>query len=119
MTREIAHQQSFEKALYSIEPNFPPGKPAGIPEFADAYVNTSQGEADMRGPWNSDQDFRYISDREQHLAMDGGDGMGSVKLKPDQTAAVEQMATRLKSNREINPMTGAMLGRGQSEQPRH
>ncbi len=26
MTREVAHQKSFEKALYSIEPNFPPGK---------------------------------------------------------------------------------------------
>ena len=24
MTREVAHQKSFEKALYSIEPNFPP-----------------------------------------------------------------------------------------------
>lgn len=119
MTREIAHQQSFEKALYSIEPNFPPGKLAGMPEFANAYVNTSQGEADMRGPWNNDEDFRYISDREQHLAMDGGDGMGSVKLKSDQTTAVEQMATRLKSNRDINPMTGAMLGRSPSEQPRH
>jgi Mn-containing catalase len=119
MTREIAHQQSFEKALYSIEPNFPPGKLAGMPEFANAYVNTSQGEADMRGPWNNDEDFRYISDREQHLAMDGGDGMGSVKLKSDQTTAVEQMAMRLKSNRDINPMTGAMLGRSPSEQPRH
>jgi Mn-containing catalase len=26
MTREIAYQKSFEKALYAIEPNFPPGK---------------------------------------------------------------------------------------------
>ena len=26
MTREVAHLQSFEKALYSISPNFPPGK---------------------------------------------------------------------------------------------
>lgn len=119
MTREIAHQQSFEKALYSIEPNFPPGKLPGMPEFANAYVNTSQGEADMRGPWNNDEDFRYIADREQHLAMDGGDGLSSVKLKSDQTRAVEQMATRLKSNRDVNPMTGAMLGRGESAQPRH
>jgi Mn-containing catalase len=29
MTREIAHQKSFEKALYSISPNFPPGKLPG------------------------------------------------------------------------------------------
>src|SRR4051795_4177657 len=33
MTREIAHQKSFEKALYAISPNFPPGKTAGDPRF--------------------------------------------------------------------------------------
>ncbi|MGE5387647.1 MAG: manganese catalase family protein, partial [Hyphomicrobiales bacterium] len=38
MTREIAHQKSFEKALYAIEANFPPGKLQGIPEYADLYV---------------------------------------------------------------------------------
>lgn len=26
MTREIAHRKPFEKALYAIEPNFPPRK---------------------------------------------------------------------------------------------
>ena len=31
MTREIAHQKSFEKALHSIQPNFPPGKQPGDP----------------------------------------------------------------------------------------
>ena len=53
MTREIAHQKSFEKALYAIEPNFPSGKLPGIPDFADMYFNMSQGEGDMRGPWNA------------------------------------------------------------------
>lgn len=33
MTREIAHQKSFEKALYAIEPNFPAGKLPGDPRF--------------------------------------------------------------------------------------
>src|SRR6201991_1534561 len=32
MTREIAHQKSFEKALYAIEENFPSGKLPGVPE---------------------------------------------------------------------------------------
>src|SRR5690606_15468608 len=32
MTREMAHLKSFEKALYAIEPNFPPGKLPGMPE---------------------------------------------------------------------------------------
>ncbi len=29
MTREIAHMKSFEKALHSIQPNFPPGAARG------------------------------------------------------------------------------------------
>ena len=45
MTREIAHQKSFEKALYSIEPNFPSGKLPGMPDFTNKYYNMSQGEA--------------------------------------------------------------------------
>src|SRR5579884_956712 len=39
MTREVAHQKSFEKALYAIEPNFPPGKMPPKPEFASVYYN--------------------------------------------------------------------------------
>ena len=44
MTREISHQLSFEKALYSIEPNFPPGKLPGKPEFANVYFNMSRSD---------------------------------------------------------------------------
>ncbi len=54
MTREIAHQQSFEKALDSIQPNFPPGKLPGKPEFANVYFNMSSGDGDARGPWNNE-----------------------------------------------------------------
>ena len=118
MTREVAHQQSFEKALYSIQPNFPPGKAPPIPEFANAYVNTSQGEGEMRGSWNSDENFNYISDREAHLAMDGGDGLSSVKLKPGQKDVLKQMATRTKSDPAIDPPTGAELGMGGKSKPR-
>ena len=118
MTREISHQQSFEKALYSIQPNFPPGKAPPIPEFANAYVNTSQGEGEMRGSWNSDENFNYISDREAHLAMDGGDGLSSVKLKPGQKDVLKQMATRTKSDPAIDPPTGAELGMGGKSKPR-
>lgn len=110
MTREISHQKSFEKALYAIEPNFPPGKRPGMAEFADLYVNTSQGDGDMRGSWNSDENFDFVSDREQFLAMDGADGFPSVKLSGKERSAVEQMAARTRSNPEINPQTGANLG---------
>jgi Mn-containing catalase len=50
MTREIAHQKSFEKALYAIEDNFPPGKLPGLAAYANVYVNASQGGATCRGP---------------------------------------------------------------------
>src|SRR5688572_28292167 len=41
MTREVAHQKSFENALYAIAPNFPPGKVPGMPEFTDKYYDMS------------------------------------------------------------------------------
>jgi Mn-containing catalase len=121
MTREIAHQQSFEKALYAIQPNFPPGKLAGMPEFANTYVNTSQGEGDMRGPWNSDENFQYVTDREQHLAMDGGSGMPEVAMNDQQREVLMQMAQRTRSDPSLNPETGAELGRtgGPSPGTRH
>jgi Mn-containing catalase len=119
MTREIAHQQSFEKALYAIQPNFPPGKLAGMPEFANMYVNTSQGEGDMRGSWNSDENFTYVSDREQHLAMDGQSGLPEVSLSADEKTVLMQMAQRTRSNPSINPETGAELGRTPGGGTRH
>lgn len=121
MTREIAHQQSFEKALYAIEPNFPPGKLPGKPEFANMYVNTSQGEGDMRGPWNSDDNFQFVSDREKMLAMDGGSGLPEVGMTDQQRSVLTQMAQRTRSNPSINPETGADLGRsgGQPQGTRH
>jgi Mn-containing catalase len=110
MTREISHQKSFEKALYAIEPNFPPGKLAGMPQFADMYVNTSQGDGDMRGSWNSDENFNFVSDPEQMLAVDGGDGIPTVKLSARERSVVEDMALRTRSNPDVNPETGANLG---------
>ncbi|AKJ29360.1 manganese catalase family protein [Caldimonas brevitalea] len=112
MTREIAHQQSFEKALYSMQPNFPPGKLPGDPRFTNVYFNMSQGEGDARGPWNSDDNFQYISDRDQQLAVDGGSGLPEVALKADEAAAVTQLATRTASDPASDPMTGAELGAG-------
>jgi len=76
MTREIAHQKSFEKALYAIEPNFPPGKLPGVPAFANKYFNMSKGDSvrdgDMRGPWNMGEQWEYVDDRTEQGAVDGG-----------------------------------------------
>jgi Mn-containing catalase len=113
MTREMAHLKSFEKALYAIEPNFPPGKLAGMPEFEEMYVNTSQGDGDMRGPWNSDENFDYVSDPEQFTAVDGGDGVPSVVLDPMEERTVLAMAARTASDPATNPVTGVELGKAE------
>jgi Mn-containing catalase len=109
MTREIAHQRSFEKALYSMEPNFPPGKLPGDARFADVYFNMSQGEGDMRGPWNSDENFTYISDREEQGGIDG-DGGAQVTMAEDEHLALQALALRTASDPDSNPTTGAELG---------
>jgi len=113
MTREMAHLKSFEKALYAIEPNFPPGKLAGMPAFEEMYVNTSQGEGDMRGPWNSDDNFDYVSDPEQFTAVDGGDGIPGVALDPMEERTVMAMAERTTSDPASNPVTGVELGKAE------
>jgi Mn-containing catalase len=109
MTREIAHQQSFEKALYSMTPNFPPGKLPGDSRFTNVYFNMSQGEGDARGPWNSDENFEFVSDREAQQSIDGG-GEASVQLTSDEEKLLDQLAARTASDPTSDPMTGAELG---------
>jgi Mn-containing catalase len=112
MTREIAHQKSFEKALYAIEDNFPSGKLPGIEKFASMYVNTSQGEGDVSGPWNSGEQWDRIDDLEQVMPADGGLGTASVELDGEDKAIVDKLATRTMSDPSSDPLTGADLGAG-------
>jgi Mn-containing catalase len=112
MTREIAHQKSFEKALYAIEPNFPPGKLPGIEPFADMYVNTSRGAGDTQGPWNTGPQWNRVDDIEDQIPLDGGDGLASVKLKAPEKKALAAMGKRTLSDPESDPLTGADLGAG-------
>lgn len=111
MTREVAHQKSFEKALYSIEPNFPPGKLPGDARFTDVYFDMSQGTGDHRGPWNDGDGWKYVEDRQAQAAVDGGDGSASIKLSSGETAFVRKQVTRLKSTGAA-PITGVDLGAG-------
>src|SRR3954452_4076349 len=104
MTREIAHQQQFEKALYSMQPNFPPGKLTGVPEFTNVYFNMSVGDGDTRGPWNNEPTFEF---REAELAVDGGTGTPEVSMEDEDLQVAEQAALRLKSDLTRDPMTGA------------
>jgi len=64
LTREISHTKMFMKALDSMgkltDPffgNIPPDS------TVDLYYNlSSNGGKDQRGPWNSDENFRYVAD---------------------------------------------------------
>lgn len=112
MTREIAHQKSFEKALYTIEPNFPPGKLPGMEPFADMYVNTSQGPGDAEGPWNTGEQWQKLDEVEEEIPLDGGDGRATVGLSAAEERAVRAMVNRTRSDQESDPLTGADLGAG-------
>ncbi|HZZ88257.1 MAG TPA: manganese catalase family protein [Caulobacteraceae bacterium] len=112
MTREIAHQKSFEKALYAIHENFPPGKLPGVKPYADIYVNTSQGEGDATGPWNEGPQWEKIDDLAQTLPADGGEGVPEVKLKSEERSVLAAMKERLASDPAEDPTTGADLGAG-------
>ena len=117
MTREIAHQKSFEKALYAIEPNFPPGKLPGAPEFADTYFDMSQGDEEidgnMSGSWNSGPNWQVVSERASQAAVDGGDGSASVALDKKDLAVLAAMSARTKSDPSTDPRTGVDLGAGE------
>lgn len=108
MTREVAHQIAFEKALYSIRNNFPPGKLPPVEKYANVYYNMSEGD-DCRGSWNSQENVEYVDNPPP--AVDGGDGMASVKLPAAQRTNVEALATRTASDPAVNPVTGADIGR--------
>lgn len=107
MTREVAHQISFEKALYSIRNNFPAGKLPPIEQYANVYYNMSEG-GEVRGSWNSDENFTYVADPAP--AVDGGDGYASVSLPADQKTDLDNLALRTASDTTVNPVTGTDLG---------
>lgn len=112
MTREAAHMLSFEKALYSIRNNFPPGKLPPIEQYTNVYYNMSEGD-DPRGSWNSDENFEYVADPQP--AVDGGDGLASVTLSKEQQALVKAMTKRTQSDPSVDPLTGAELGDGEPQ----
>ena len=115
MTRELAHQKSFEKALHAIQPNFPQGKLPGVPEFTSVYFNMSQGEEDRRGPWNEGDQWEFVASPQP--AVDGGDGTAQVMLPAKQAKTLLQMAKRTASDPTLDSITGADLGSGAARKP--
>lgn len=112
MTREIAHQKSFEKALHSIQPNFPQGKLPGVPEFTNVYYNMSSGDDSPRGPWNEGPEWEFVERPEP--AVDGGDGLATVNVSKNDVKVLSAMASRTASDTSADPVTGADLGAGQA-----
>ncbi len=112
MTREIAHQLSFENALHAIQPNFPQGKLPGMPEFTNKYFNMS-GEPNVRGPWNQGEEWEFVAEPEP--AVDGGDGSASVVLSAKDAKVLEALKLRTESDPDANPVTGADLGSGNAQ----
>lgn len=112
MTREAAHQMSFEKALQSIRNNFPPGKLPPVEEYTNKYYNMSQG-GEVRGSWNSDKHFEYVEDPQP--AVDGGDGLADVKLSSTQKTLLKAMAKRTESDPATDSLTGAEMGMGKKK----
>lgn len=110
MTREVAHQKSFEKALYAIEENFPAGKLPGMERYSSLYVNASQGAGDVDGPWNSGD--MWDRDDGPTPALDGGDGTAKVEMSSTDKAIVAALADRTKSDPLVDAVTGADLGAG-------
>ncbi len=68
----------------------------------------SAGESDIRGSWNSDENFEYVADPSP--AVDGGNGGATVNLPSDQQTDLANMAARTASDRSLNPTTGTELG---------
>jgi Mn-containing catalase len=111
MTREIAHQKSFEKALHAIQPNFPQGKLPGVARFTNVYYDLSKGD-DERGPWNEGPDWEF--DDSPQPAVDGGDGTAQVKVNEQDVEALKAMTGRTASRTDVDPVTGADLGAGEA-----
>ncbi|MDF2495792.1 MAG: Catalase, partial [Sphingomonas sp.] len=97
---------------YAIENNFPSGKLPGVEKYANMYVNTSQGEGDTTGPWNSGEQWERVDDLEQVMPADDGDGTASVKLPAKDKKVATKMAERTMSDPSGDPTTGADLGAG-------
>ncbi len=112
MTREIAHQKAFEKALYAMEPNFPPGKLPGAPQFCDTYYKLSHGAGVVAGPWNTGAQWERVDEYDDAMAVDGGDGTASVKLKAVDRKLAAALQERTQSDPQSDPLTGADLGAG-------
>jgi Mn-containing catalase len=84
-----------------------------MPEFASTYFKMSHGGEAVNGPWNSGTG---LSVENGEPAVDGGDGNAWVELEADEQTSLTEMATRLQSDPDSDPTTGAELGGTQTSE---
>jgi Mn-containing catalase len=76
------------------------------------YLDMSQGDGDATGRWNNEEIWKVVSERRDQAALDGGDGLASVKLTSAEKKADHAVAVRTASDPASNPTTGAAFGAG-------
>ena len=76
------------------------------------YFNTSQGDGDMSGPWNTGEQWERVDDLEEVMPADEGDGTASVKLSHAEATVAKMAVDRLASDPTSDAETGADLGAG-------
>ena len=89
-----------------------PGKLPGMPDFTDKYYDMSQGEGNLRGSWNQGEQWEFVDDRELQAAVDGGDGLATVKPTRAEKALKTKVIARTMSDPTSDPFTRADLGAG-------
>ena len=109
MTREIFHQLSPEKALYAIQPNFPPGKLSGMELFSREHFNMPPGEGDACGRWGSESNYELL---QVEVAVDGGSSLPTNGLNEGDAALLLQLSAHTRSKPNEDPLTGAERGGG-------
>jgi Mn-containing catalase len=81
------------------------------------YVNTSHGEGDTRGPWNSGEEWDRIDNLEEVMPVDEGDGTATVALGAQDKKVAIKLTERTLSDPTSDPTTGADLGAGPGAGP--
>ena len=112
MTREIAHQLQFEKALYSIPANFPP---ANCPASRSSPVSISicrRAKAISAVPGTMKMPGRSSVTAGNRLPSMAGNGLPTAKLNAAEKKAFQNMSERTASDPDSEPVTGAEIGAG-------
>ena len=116
MTREITHMKAFTAALESLEkPPFSIGRLKPTPGIVDEYFNAStgkgdEGEADMRGPWQSSYGLKPVKSE-----LDGGEGLSVDDIDgkiPGEKRGKQDSGRPTKTAPEKGELIGATSSKG-------